>query len=355
MFVLDENVDLLSYSKKPNREPNKSHAKKSDRKKKIIVLVSVILALAIVLMTSGIIYINSLLNNATKVDLDADDLGVTENIFNNRDVINIALFGIDTRTDSTKGRSDAVMIVSVDKKHNKIKLSSIARDSYVNIEGRGKDKLTHAYAYGGAQLAVKTINQNFDMNITDYVSVNFFGIVSIIDEIGGVTIDVDSAEMAVMNKEYVTELNRIGIPCDAITKTGLQRLTGAQALAYMRNRYTGGDLSRTDRQQEVISALFGEVKNINITKYPSIVKMGLSHVETTLTNTEILSLAVHVVTNSSSIDRLSLPTKECNPQSGKNAYVNGVWYYIYDLDVAKQELQDFIKETGKYAASEQEK
>lgn len=346
MFVFDENVDLLSYSQRPT--------KKKRKKNKFVFFISLFLTLALVLVSSGLIYINSLLNTAKKVDLDINELGITENVFKNKDVINIALFGIDTRTDSTTGRSDAVMIVSVDKKHNKIKLTSIARDSYVNIEGTGMDKLTHAYAYGGAKLAVKTINQNFDMNITDYVSVNFFGIVNIIDEIGGVTIDVDGDEMAVMNTEYVTELNRIGIPCDPIVKTGSQRLTGAQALAYMRNRYTGGDLSRANRQQEVISALFGEVKNISITKYPSIIKMGLSHVETTLTNTEILSLAVDVVTNSSTIDRLSLPTDDCNPKSGKDAYVNGVWYYIYDIDIAKNELHDFIKETGKYEVAKQD-
>ncbi len=314
----------------------------------ILSAIAVLLVIAIATLAGGYFYVDSLLNAVEKVEkFEEEEVGITEEnkqVFDVKNVTNIALFGIDTRTDSTSGRSDAIMILTIDEKHNKIKLSSIARDSYVNIEGRGKDKINHAYSFGGAKLAIKTINQTFGMNITDYVSVNFFGIVSIIDKIGGVTIHVDNSEKSVMNQYYIPELNRIGIPCEYISKTGTLRLTGAQALAYSRNRYTGGDLSRTDRQKEILTAMFDEVKKMNVSKYPDLVKHVLSHVETTLDNSEILSHGMNTVTNSYVIETFNLPTEACNPNSGKDAYINGVWYYIYNLDTAKKELHQFINE-----------
>lgn len=332
-------------------QKRKATKKQNNKRKILVITVAGILAMLVVLAVCGFIYANSILGASTQVEVDHEELAVTENAFDKREYINVALFGIDARTDSSEGRSDAIMILTIDKKHNKIKLSSIARDSYVNIDGVGKDKLTHAYAYGGAKLAVKTINQTYGMNITDYVSVNFFGIADIIDEIGGVNIDVDSAEMKVMNQNYVPELNNIGIPCEYITETGMQHLTGSQALAYLRNRYVGGDIGRGNRQKEVLGAIFDEVKKLNVTKYPGLVKMLLSHAETTLSSAEILSLGVDAATNLSEVVNFSLPTDNCNAKYGDDAFINGVWYYIYDLDIAKNELHDFINEEGKYAAN----
>lgn len=110
------------------------------------------------------------------------------------DIVNIALFGVDQRNNQEQVRSDSVMILSVDKKHNKIKIISLMRDTYVEIEGYGKTKLTHAYYYGGPQLAVKTINQNFGTNITEFATVNFQQMAAIIDAVGGVEIDISEAE-----------------------------------------------------------------------------------------------------------------------------------------------------------------
>ena len=117
-------------------------------------------------------------------------------------VRNIALLGLDTRQDNNVGRSDAIVILTIDKEHNKLKLTSIARDTYVAIEGHSKDKLTHAYAYGKSQLAVKTLNQNFDLEIKDYVTMNFYGLARVIDYIGGVDINVTEAEKMSLIKTF---------------------------------------------------------------------------------------------------------------------------------------------------------
>lgn len=335
----------MNKEKNDFRPQSRLRAKKQNNKKKILVMILAgILVMAVVVVSCGYIYLHGLLDNASQVVVEEEELAPNTTAFEGVDVINIALFGIDSRADSSEGRSDAIMILTVDKKHNKIKLSSIARDSYVNIDGYGKDKLTHAYVFGGAPLAIRTINQNFNMDITDYVTVNFFGMVDIIDELGGVDIDVSSAEMGVMNKYYIPELNKIGIPCEYVTQTGMQRLTGAQALAYSRNRYVGGDVERGNRQKEILNALFGEISKVSVAKYPAIIKMALTHCETSLSNNEILSLAVDAVTNMSAMENFSLPTDNCNPKEGANAFINGVWYYIYDLDTAVEELHSFITE-----------
>lgn len=260
--------------------------------------------------------------------------------------VNIALFGIDNRSNQMSGRSDAVIILTIDLVHNKIKMTSIARDSYVTMDGRGQDKLTHAYAYGRAQLAVRTLNQNYAMDITDYVTVNFFQLVEIIDYVGGVEIDVDTSEKGVMNEHYVPELNKIGIPCDYITKTGKQLLTGAQALAYSRNRYSpGGDIERGNRQKEVLMAAYEKIMASNVFKLSNAVGMLLENCETSLSNGELFDIGTWAIKNKPKIESLSLPDKDLNPKDTK---INGVYYMVYDLELATERIHDFIKEEGTY-------
>ena len=340
---INNGIDIYSSTKKHAKHAKSKPANR--QKKAVTILVSIIVVLALIL-GGGYWYLNNLLNTVNRgEDFHPDDVGVNSTL-EEHEVINIALLGIDTRTESFKGRSDAVIILTIDKEHDKIKMTSIARDSYVDIEDRGYDKLTHAYAYGGARLAIKTINENYDMNITDYVTVNFFGIVEIIDALGGLTVDVDESEKYVMNTEYVPELKAIGIPCKKITKTGPQHLTGSQALAYSRNRYSpGGDAARTGRQREILSLMFEKVKKMGVTKLPGLIKMALGNSETSLTNNEITSLAKWALTNSPTIESLSIPDEDCEEESGK---IEGVWYSIYNLDIATQKIHDFIKEEGTY-------
>ncbi len=345
-----ESIDIYSSTKKRGR-----HAKqnaKGGSKKTIIILTSVVVVLAILL--GGIFwYLNNILNNINRGEsYNPDELGVNS-AFGEHDVINIAVFGIDTRSNGFKGRSDAILIITVDKENDKIKMTSIARDSYVKMEGRGQDKLTHAYAYGGAKLAMKTINENYDLNITDYVTANFFGITEIVDALGGLTIDVDSAEKEVMNGHIIPQILEIGIDCDYITKTGSQKLTGAQVMAYSRNRYTGGDSARTARQREVLSLIFDKVKKMGVTKLPDLIKIGLRNCETSLTNSEITSLATWALTSSPTIESLSIPDEDCNQKHGNDAMINSVWYSIYDIDIATQKIHDFIKEEGTYVAPDE--
>jgi polyisoprenyl-teichoic acid--peptidoglycan teichoic acid transferase len=142
------------------------------------------------------IYINKTLDKVETIEGNTDNIGInTETKEEFKEIKNIALLGIDSRDDDLVGRSDSIMILTLDSVHNKIKLSSIMRDSYVNIDGHGMDKINHAYAFGGAELALKTLNDNFDLNISDVMIVNFNSVTNIIDKIGGVTINITDEEI----------------------------------------------------------------------------------------------------------------------------------------------------------------
>ncbi len=327
-----------------HRQPIKPKKKKNKKKTAKILLISFAsVLLALVIAAVAILF--SYLNKVEKDNLSGD-LGIPsgEDLPFDEDVKNIAFYGLDSRQDNDSGRSDAILILSIDRKNDEIKLTSIARDTYITFESGKGDKLTHAWAYGKANLSVKTLNSNFKLDITDYVSVNFFEFAKIIDYIGGVMIDVDEAEMKVMNDNYIQELNWLGIECDYITEAGYQLLNGGQALAYARNRYTGSDLTRGNRQREVLTAAFEKVKTMNKLKLPKLVDMVLSECTTTLSSSEMLSIGTWALTNSPTIHSLGIPTTDCN---AKGQMINGTSYMVYDLDYASGVIHDFIYTSAK--------
>lgn len=327
-----------------------SRGKKSKKKRRLrlpVKILIVLLCLVTALGTAFYAYTNNLLDKLERSELDTENLGITTDKYG--DIKNVALLGLDTRTDNKSGRSDANVILTIDKKHKKIKLTSIARDTYVSIDGHSKDKLTHAYAYGRSQLAVKTLNQNFDLEITDYVTMNFFELARVIDYIGGVTIDVSEAEYNELNSNVIPETDFGDIECKKLTRSGLQVLSGAQAVCYARIRHTDSDIERGNRQKEVLMAMFNQVKKTNVLKLPEVASMIIEECETSLSNEDIIKLGTWALTCSPEFEQLSLPNDNV---PGKGSIISGVWYYVYDLDKAKQEIHDFITEENYYSPEE---
>lgn len=247
----------------------------------------------------------NLLNKIDNVEIPKDDwsLGIKDDVVEDRNVINIALFGLDANPNDEPSRSDSIMIASLDKVHKKIKLTSIMRDTYLYIPDHGNDKANHAYAFGGGELAVRTINQNFDMNIRDFVTIDFFGLEKIIDALGGIEVDVKANEVSYVNRG-VRDANRLDDSYgSSISSSGPQILTGRQAVAYSRIRKTGdGDFERTERQRFVLEELIHMGLNAGITQYPNLLNTALPLVETSLDKKEILSLGSFVFT--SGIDKV---------------------------------------------------
>lgn len=333
-------------------ENNKrSHKNKSKKKKnkKIIIISSVFIVLALVAAIVGG-YTATQLNKIKTGDLSKsnDALGIdkeTENLIEaqdpNNDVINIALFGLDRREKDASSRSDALMIASIDKKHKKIKLSSIMRDTYVAVPGKGNRKITEAYAFGGPQLTIKTLNQNFKLNIKDYVAVDFFGLEKIIDSLGGVTIDVKENEIKYINS-YMNEVANIeGSKIKTVSKAGTQNLNGMQAVAYSRIRYIGNDYERTARQRRVLTAMLQKIQSAGITKYPSMVGKLLPYVETSISKGDILSIGTQVLTSgTTAIDQERFPVDGY----GKGTTVNGASVIQADMPATIDQMHKYIFE-----------
>jgi len=341
--------DISSNSNRREVQNSKKPPKKKKRRKKhtLLKITAALLCFIIIFGVGFYSYCYNLLSKINRAELDKSDLGISSSDYDG--IKNIALLGLDTREDNKTGRSDANVIVTIDKKNKKIKLTSIARDSYVSIDGHKKDKLTHAYAYGRSQLAVKTLNQNFGLEITDYVTMNFFELARIIDYIGGVTVDVDEAEMKELNS-YVFPTTDFGdMPCEDIKFAGVQLLSGTQAVCYARIRHTDGDIERGNRQKEVLTAMFQSVKSMNPLKLPKVAELILSECETSLSTDDIMGLGLWTVLTVPEFEQLSIPSENIKA-SGKT--INGGWYYVYDIDAAKQEIKDFIFEENYYSAEE---
>ena len=188
----------------------------------------VILATVLSVVSSCGIYVADFLKDYNHVDItDSDeDLGISEEIpvDNGQDITNIALFGVDGRNTGNAGNSDAMMIISIDKLHSKIKVISIMRDTLVKVPDHGITKITEAYGMGGAVLAIKTLNQNFNLNIRDYATVNFEGMAKIVDAVGGVEIDVSEDEVINANGSINEQAFVLGIEPTFIEHAGLQTL-----------------------------------------------------------------------------------------------------------------------------------
>ena len=272
-------------------------------KKFLKILGIILLAFIIFIVTailSGYFYLNSKLSKMQQVNIDENNLSVDSQVEENlTGYRNIALFGVDSRDDDLGpgNRSDCIIIASINNDTKEISLVSVYRDSYVNIEGYGLDKITHAYSYGGPELALKTLNKNLDLNIKEFVTVNFDAVADAVDALGGVDIRIEDDEIKYLNGYAQSRAKSLGITVEEVTKSGLQTLNGMQAVAYSRIRYTnGGDYKRTERMRTVIEAMFEKLKNKSVSELNDFADKILPEVYTNLEPNEVISLSPTILT-----------------------------------------------------------
>ncbi len=214
-------------------------------------------------------------------------------ILYDEDVFNVLLIGGDSRKAGGVARSDAMMLVSINKKSKKITVTSLLRDIYLEIPGKKNNRLNAAYALGGAALLLDTVEQNFKVKVDKYASIDFFSFMDVVDAVGGVTLEVTQEEIPVINK-YIKELNLLTgqeEEKDFLTIPGTLLLNGKQALGYSRNRYVGNaDFERTARQRRVLEQIFHQVKNLNILELKKLFDIILPQITTNLSEGEIFTL-----------------------------------------------------------------
>lgn len=279
-------------------QPKKKSTKKA-RKRTALLIILGILVLVLFLLLLGLLWVTRQLNKVNRTELD--ETAITINDYsdpNMDDYTNLIFFGVDSRDGELDAntRSDSMIVVSIHKKTHRIRLVSLFRDCYVEVPGHGLTKLTHAYAYGGPQLAIDTINRNFDLNITDFVTVNFGTLTNVIDILGGVSINITEEEIDYVN-DYTKDVARInGTKARKIRHAGKQRLDGTQATAYCRVRYTaGGDFTRAKRQRTVLYAIMKKVKKASPYTLMKIIEQVAPQIYTSLSNAKMMKLALPVL------------------------------------------------------------
>ena len=251
------------------------------------------------------------------------------------------------RSNSFKGNSDTIMVLSIDKVHNKIKITSVMRDSLVVIDGHkwGAYKINSAYSKGPAS-AIKTLNSNFNLDIREYATVNFNGMSQIIEELGGIEVDVTQAEVKDANIHIKYQAKRMGVAPEYIKEPGLQVLNGIQAVCWARIRHvktsdgTTADFGRTDRQRYVMEKLFDKLLTLEKSKYPSLIKTMLPYVETSLSYSDIINLAAVLQSTGLNFEQTRVPQSEYVINSGYSFH--GASTVYYNVEYAAKVMHAFI-------------
>lgn len=279
----------------PGQRPPKKK-KKGHRK-----LFFVLEVLVLVILAGGL-YVFSRLNKMQQVNIKPGDVIVNKEVQEKEPEVansytNIALYGVDSREGqlTIDAHSDALMVASINDKTKDVKLVSVYRDTYLDNTNGEYRKATECYFYGGPTRSISMLNKNLDLDIQDYVTVDFNVVADVVDAIGGVEIDVQQDEIKWLNG-YQTEGSQVtGKEIVEVTQAGPQTLNGLQTLSYCRIRYTtGDDYKRTERQRTVLNKILEKVKTMPVTTLVGIVNDMFDHISTSLTLPEIIDLAKDV-------------------------------------------------------------
>ena len=260
------------------------------------------------------------------------------------DIENILVFGVDARSvKDYKGRSDSMIVVSINKKTKSIKLISLMRDSGVYIGDtkdtakKKLDKLNHAYHYGGVGLMINTINRNFDLDIQRFVMLDFGSAADVIDLVGGIEIDVSADEVKYAN-HFIEEDNKLnGSNSPLLTSSGKQMLDGIQAVSWARIRYLDSDFVRTSRQRTIANALIKKVSKMSYFKKIQLLNASAGMFETNMKTMDLMRVGVSAIGYTDNIDEYRVPA------DGLYTVQSNPWMMIIDFDKQNKLLKDYMQ------------
>ncbi len=294
-------------------------------------LKKIVIGLLILLVTIPLIGFGALYYKLNSM-YDKEEANQIEKVEKVDGITNILLVGVDGENVDRGNRSDAMMVLTIDSDNNDIRLTSLARDTYVDIPGYSTEKLTHAYAYNGPSLLLETIKNNFGINIDKYVSVSFSSFISIIDELGGVQIDVTDKEVS-------------EIP--GVNEAGNQTLTGEQALSYSRIRYIDSAYQRDSRQRTVLQAVYNKLATIPKTEFLDIANNLLRYTKTNMTPMEIISISNQALkTGDKTFDELEFPLE--GHRTGHTISNEKGWVIEWEKEYNKNAIYKFIFDYTNY-------
>ena len=266
---------------------------------------------------------------------------------------NIALFGVDAR-DGQLGRgtrSDSIIIASINQDTQEIKLVSVFRDTFLNLSNDTYNKCNAAYAQGGPEQAISMLNTNLDLDITDYVTVGFGGLIDSVNALGGIEMEIMEVEISHLNNYQLTMSEELGVDYIPIKHSGRQVLNGMQATAYCRIRYTkGDDFRRAQRQRDVLTAMMEKAKEASVSSLTEMVDAILPEVETSLGVNEIISV-LGSVAGYTVVASDGFPFEDS--RTGANVGSKGSCVIPDDLEENVVELHELLFPEAEYKPSRQ--
>lgn len=351
---------------KIDKNQKKNRRVKEKKKMKTWIKVILILIITIILLTVIILgkFIGDKLSLINFKDLDEADLEINENLFNEVDnltqkeyneVINIVLLGSDSKdmNDTYNGNSDAIIIISVNPKYKSIKLISIPRDTAAYIDGvENRYKINYAFAKGKEQLALKTINKTFDLDLKEYITINISAMYDIINELGGVEVEITKQEMQWINEYMDMFYGFSGNEIQKVNTYGKVTLTGEQAAAHVKERQAGtnyasnehGDYGRTRRQRDVFISMLNKIASKDINEISRIIDLILAQVTTNIDVAKYTAMLPQFISNKdaylNNITSVMLPSLDYSHE----IYENGAYLYITDLEKAKKDFAKYMYE-----------
>lgn len=359
------------------------------KKKKNSAVMAAMLVISLVLLAAGGLLVLFATHwggalTTTTITKDVDELGISASALMDDSITNIAIFGVDSRNDSFSGLSDMILILTVDNRHGKLKMTSVLRDTVVPISGTAltgeeincTEKINAAYDLGGAELAIRTLNQNFGLDIRDYVTVNFAHMAAIVDAFGGVEVTMTSDEIRAMNNNLWNLSQEVGRQAESDLSLGEIRkypvienedyirdiaggldlengaypdgtylLNGNQAVAYSRIREIGDDYGRVNRQQQVLLLLIDRLLSRNVSDYTALIEHLLPHCETSLSLGDAVSLTP-ILNNRFTVEKITIPDLSYETDLDDGMDENGTYRLQYDTQRASERLNSFIYENA---------
>lgn len=261
-------------------------------------------------------------------------------------ISHVLLVGVDSISTDVATRSDAMMLLTLDNVHSNVKLTSFARDAYVNIPGIGYEKMTHAYAYGGAPLLLQTVENNFQIEVDRYIVIDFKSFIVLVNMLGGVEADLQEVDLGEFNRvseeNYRKFYDNEEVPFERIDTPGVYQLNGYQTLAFVRMRKTDSIYAREERQRAVVEEVFRKVTHMPFTSYNKLFKQVLPYITTNMNPMEIIKLgftALQIGTDD--IRELEFP--DPNTSTGTTLPGKG-WVLQWDEEAGREALQAFLNE-----------
>ena len=288
---------------------NTGNSKKKKKQRGNIVLFIVEIIILVILV--GLIYVYAQINNGFRTMAGGEDLDnilINENVANNESLsgyTNVALVGIDTRYNNiNEGNSDTMLVASINNDTGAVRMISLYRDTYLNIDPENEDwkfnKCNSAYAFGGIEQFLSMLNGNLDLNITEYVIVDFSAVATLVDDLDGIDILLTEEEIIHLNNYCVETAEVTGMDYEPLQYERGQEVTeyhlnGVQAVAYARIRYTvGDDLKRTQRQRLVIEKIVDKAKIKGITSISKIINEVFPLIKTSFSSAQLTKMAAQM-------------------------------------------------------------